>query len=102
MAIRILLDHGVQQDHIVFIVFLVAKDGGISILRQVFPYVKIVCAAIDDRMREGYEDNGTADGEVRKIWAMQPGLGQMGESSCLQNYYSHLRGERISGDRYYL
>jgi len=79
MAIRVLLDHGVQQDHIVFVTFLVARDGGISILRRAFPDVKIICAAIDDRMEEGYEDDGNPESERRKVWAMQPGMGQMGE-----------------------
>jgi uridine kinase len=79
MAIRVLLDHGVQQDHIVFVTFLVARDGGISILRHTFPDVKIICAAIDDHMREGYEVDGNPESEERKIWAMHPGMGQMGE-----------------------
>ncbi|KAF5343201.1 hypothetical protein D9756_011556, partial [Leucocoprinus leucothites] len=54
MSIRILLDHGVREDHIVFVAFLVARGGGISILRRAFPEVKIVCAAVDDEMEEGW------------------------------------------------
>jgi uridine kinase len=79
MVIRILLDHGVQQDHIVFVTFLVARDGGISILRRAFPDVKIICATVDDHMREGYVYDEDSGNEGRKIWAMQPGMGQIGE-----------------------
>ena len=48
MAIRTLLDHGVQQDHIVFVTFLVARYGGIEVLHRAFPGVRIVCGAVDD------------------------------------------------------
>jgi uridine kinase len=78
MAIRILLDHGVQQDHIVFVTFLVAKGGGISVLRAAFPRVRIVCGAVDDAMKEGWLDGVEGTGG-RKVWLMQPGMGQIGE-----------------------
>ncbi|KAF8149900.1 armadillo/beta-catenin/plakoglobin [Crassisporium funariophilum] len=83
MAIRILLDHGVQEDHIVFITFLVARGGGISVLRRAFPGVRIVCGAVDDEMQEGwlegYKGEGNPEGEGRKVWVMQPGMGQIGD-----------------------
>lgn len=84
MSIRILLDHGVRQDHIVFVVFLVASGGGISVLRYAFPEVKIVCAAVDDNMQEGWleglQDEVTnPEGVGRKVWIMQPGMGQIGD-----------------------
>ncbi|KAL9714073.1 Uridine kinase [Leucoagaricus gongylophorus] len=84
MSIRILLDHGVQEDHIVFVTFLVARGGGISILRHAFPEIKIVCAAVDDEMEEGWlegvQDNLTnPQGVGRKIWIMRPGMGQIGD-----------------------
>ena len=82
MSIRILLDHGVQEDHIVFVTFLVAKGGGVSVLRRAFPGVKIVCGAVDDEMKEGwlegYKGEGNLEGEGRKVWIMQPGMGQIG------------------------
>lgn len=85
MSIRILLDHGIRQDHIIFVTFLVARGGGISVLRRAFPDVKIICGAVDDEMREGwlegYEGEGDAEGIPRKVWVMQPGMGQIGESS---------------------
>lgn len=82
MSIRILLDHGVQEDHIVFVTFLVARGGGVSVLRRAFPGVKIVCGAVDDEMKEGwlegYKGEGNLEGEGRKVWIMQPGMGQIG------------------------
>lgn len=79
MAIRVLLDHGVQQDHIIFVTFLVAQGRGISVLRRTFPLVRIVCAAVDDEMAEGWCENDDGSGK-RKIWLMKPGMGQIGQS----------------------
>ncbi|KAK0480033.1 armadillo/beta-catenin/plakoglobin [Armillaria novae-zelandiae] len=85
MAIRILLDHGVRQDHIIFVTFLVARDGGISVLRRAFPDIKIVCGAVDDEMEEAWLDidSDTVDGSQvssgRQVWVMQPGMGQIGD-----------------------
>lgn len=82
MSIRILLDHGVRQDRIVFVTVLVARGGGVSVLRKAFPHVKIVCAAVDDEMREGwlegYKGEGNPEGHGRRVWVMQPGMGQIG------------------------
>jgi hypothetical protein len=84
MSIRILLDHGVKEEHIVFVTFLVARNGGVSTLRRAFPKVKIVCAEVDDDMEEGWlegvQDEVTnPDGVGRKVWFMQPGMGQIGK-----------------------
>lgn len=84
MAIRVLLDHGVRQDHIIFITFLVARKGGISSLQRAFPAVRIVCGAVDDIIHEewlgdkyeGEEDHQQTEG--RKIWVIEPGMGQIG------------------------
>lgn len=82
MSIRILLDHGVRQDHIIFVTFLVARTGGITTLHRAFPHVKIVCGAVDNEMREGWLEGdrgeGNEDGIGRKIWVMNPGMGQIG------------------------
>jgi uridine kinase len=82
MSIRILLDHGVKEDRIIFVTFLVARGGGVSILRRAFPQVRIVCGAVDDEMLEGwlegYQNVGNPDGHGRKVWLMQPGMGQIG------------------------
>ena len=91
MSIRILLDHGVQEDHIVFVTFLVARGGGVSVLRRAFPGVKIVCGAVDDEMKEGwlkgYKGEGNLEGEGRKVWVMQPGMGQIGMCFILLYIY---------------
>ncbi|KAJ7066975.1 armadillo/beta-catenin/plakoglobin [Mycena amicta] len=72
MAIRILLDHGVKQENIIFVTFLVAKTGGVSILRRAFPRIKIVTGDVDDGMQEGWLGSS-------QVWAMLPGLGQIGD-----------------------
>lgn len=86
MSIRILLDHGVKEDHIVFVTFLVSRGGGISVLRRAFPEVRVVCAAVDDKMEEAWlegvrDEVANPEGVGRKVWVMQPGMGQMGEVS---------------------
>ncbi|KAG6817682.1 hypothetical protein H0H87_005441 [Tephrocybe sp. NHM501043] len=83
MAVRVLLDHGVREDRIVFITFLVARGGGVSVLRRAFPRVTIVCGAVDDEMREGWLENYKGDdhseGTGRPVWVMHPGMGQIGD-----------------------
>ncbi|KAF9003983.1 armadillo/beta-catenin/plakoglobin [Cyathus striatus] len=87
MSIRVLLDHGVREDHIIFVTFLVARGGGVSVLRRAFPKVNIVCGAVDDQMREGWMEGYQGEGGApegshvtgRKCWIMQPGMGQIGD-----------------------
>ncbi|KAK7691089.1 hypothetical protein QCA50_006192 [Cerrena zonata] len=84
MAIRILLDHGVPEDHIIFVTFLVARSGGIGALRKAFPTVKIVCGAIDDSLRETWLEaiergDGQIEAEARKVWVVEPGMGHIGD-----------------------
>ena len=92
MAIRILLDHGVNEDHIIFVTFLVARAGGVSILRSAFPNVKIVCSGVDEEMQEGwlegYRGEGNPEGLGRKVWIMKPGMGQIG--SLFLYIYIHI------------
>ncbi|KAH8118222.1 armadillo/beta-catenin/plakoglobin [Phellopilus nigrolimitatus] len=89
MALRVLLDHGVQPDHIIFVTFLVARDGGVATLRRAFPEVRIVCGAVDNVLNERWvevgqtheregDDAGSETGG-RKIWAIEPGMGQIGD-----------------------
>jgi len=77
MAIRVLLDHGVQQDHIIFVTFLVAQRG-ILVLRRAFPLVKVVCGAIDGGLREAWLD-GIDETEKHKCWLIEPGMGHIGD-----------------------
>lgn len=88
MAIRVLLDHGVLQEHIIFVTFLVAKQGGICVLQKAFPLVKIVCSAVDDQLSERWlevvdadsegEDGVDSDFDGRKAWVIEPGMGHLG------------------------
>lgn len=88
MAMRILLDHGVREDHIIFVSFLVARNGGICVLRKAFPQVKIVCGAVDDGLRETWLEaiesgEGQIEAEARKVWVVEPGMGHIGQSSSI-------------------
>lgn len=84
MAIRALLDHGVDQSRIIFVTFLIARGGGIAALRRAFPEVKIICGAVDGELRERWipaEDDSNAEGEKegKKVWVIEPGMGQIGD-----------------------
>jgi uridine kinase len=52
MAIRVLLDHGVSQERIVFITLLASAKGGIHALEKAFPKVRIVVAGIAPGLRK--------------------------------------------------
>jgi uridine kinase len=85
MAIRVLLDHGVPQDHIIFVTFLAARAGGLAVLERAFPAVKIVCGAVDDNVEERWlpstveSEDVPMHAESQKAWVIEPGMGQMGE-----------------------
>jgi uridine kinase len=83
MSVRVLLDHGIRQDRIVFVTYLVARRGGVAVLRRAFPKIKIVCGAVDETMKEawleGFKAEGNPEGKGRKVWVMQPGMGQIGD-----------------------
>lgn len=79
MAIRVLLDHGVPQSQIVFLTFIVARKGGIRVLRHAFPHVHIVCGAVDEGLREGRLAPSEGEKKGRKIWMIEPGMGSIGD-----------------------
>jgi len=90
MAIRVLLDHGVNPAHIIFVTFLVAQSGGVAHLRRTFPDVNIVTGAVDDGLREVWLENaerhkvfpvedGFDNEEQHKAWVIEPGMGQIGD-----------------------
>ncbi|KAJ7364071.1 armadillo/beta-catenin/plakoglobin [Mycena albidolilacea] len=81
MSIKILLDHGVKPEHIIFVTFLVARGGGISVLRRAFPDIKIVTAGVDDVVQEGWIDGpqGGGNEQGRQVWTILPGLGQIAD-----------------------
>ncbi|GJJ08316.1 hypothetical protein Clacol_002527 [Clathrus columnatus] len=68
MAIRILLDHGVQEERIIFITFIVALDGGVSVLRKAFPKVRLVAGAVDTKLQIGWLDGKEDEGRGRDVW----------------------------------
>jgi len=49
MAIRILLDHGVPENHITFVTIL-ASTRGLQTLGKVFPGVKVIVAGLDETL----------------------------------------------------
>jgi uridine kinase len=53
MAIRVLLDHDVPEDHI-HLVTLLAAPNGVNAVAYAFPKVNIVASAIDERVDENY------------------------------------------------
>jgi len=46
MAIRVLLDHGVKQENIVVVVFLISRNGGIHHICRTFPFVLLFTSAL--------------------------------------------------------
>ncbi|KAG1895494.1 armadillo beta-catenin plakoglobin [Suillus fuscotomentosus] len=98
MAIRTLLDHGVQQDHIIFVTFLIARTGGVTVLQRAFPEVKIVTGAVDEGLREAWLEHynekgeGQSEGDGRRVWIVEPGMGQIGKkthmiTACHEPFY---------------
>jgi len=64
MAIRVLLDHGVPESNIIFLTFLIARRGHLSVHRA-FPQVRIVTAAVDPGLEEmHFPMNGLLLGEA--------------------------------------
>ncbi|KAK3613896.1 Uridine kinase [Elasticomyces elasticus] len=47
MAVKVLLDHGVQEDRIVFVTYLAGR-AGLGRLMAVFPEIKVVCVRVED------------------------------------------------------
>jgi uridine kinase len=115
MAIRVLIDHGVDPSHIIFVTFLVARSGGVAHLRRTFPDVKIVTGAVDDGLREVWLENaerrvtfldedGFDNAQQHKAWVVEPGMGQIGKSPLSTDNSSSpaLSDFFNTGDRYYL
>jgi len=77
MAIRVLRDHGVREDRILFLTFVVARGAGVNAIQKAFPKVKVITGAIDDDLSERWL---TANGEGAmgtKVWVIEPGLGSI-------------------------
>ncbi|CAE6457417.1 unnamed protein product [Rhizoctonia solani] len=78
MAIRVLLDHGVTEDHIIFVTFLGVPRGGMAVIRKTFPRIRFVCGAVDDGLEERWlhNEDGTPG---RRVWSITPGMGNIGD-----------------------
>ena len=105
MAIRVLLDHGVPQENIIFVTFVVSACGGVRVLQRAFPRVRIVCGAVDPVLRESFAlwdtapnpeiEKGPAsegglgeavtpvEAEGRRVWVVEPGMGHIGERDAV-------------------
>lgn len=79
MAIRILLDHGVREDRIIFVTFLAAPRG-VDILNRVFPEVKIITGSADPTLAPIWVP-GNGDEEGRNILCIKPGMGHIGATA---------------------
>jgi uridine kinase len=78
MAIRVLLDHGVAEEHIIFVTFLGVPRGGMAVIQKAFPQIRFVCGAIDDGLQEVWLRN--EDGTLgRRVWSITPGMGNIGD-----------------------
>ena len=64
MAIRVILDHGVPQDRIIFLALIATKQGIHTVLHA-FPKVKIVTSEIDPELNSSFH--------------MVPGFGNFGD-----------------------
>ncbi|KAL1927196.1 hypothetical protein VTP01DRAFT_5159 [Rhizomucor pusillus] len=65
MAVRVLLDHDVPEDHIIFTVFLSAPVG-VSVIKKAFPRVKIVTSMMDPVLS-------------KETLFIEPGIGNFGD-----------------------
>lgn len=52
MAIRVLLDHSVPEEQIIFLTLLASSQGGIHALNRAFPRVRIVVAGVDPGLQK--------------------------------------------------
>ncbi|KAG8688239.1 Uridine kinase [Ceratobasidium sp. 394] len=78
MAIRVLLDHGVPEDQIVFITYLGVPRGGMAVIRRIFPLIRFVCGAVDDGLQENWLQSGDGS-QGRRVWSVTPGMGNIGD-----------------------
>ena len=78
MAIRVLLDHGVREDRIIFVTILAAPRG-VSILRRHFPKVKIVTGGADPNLTPIWIP-GDGGEEGQNVLCIEPGMGHIGST----------------------
>ncbi|SCV70464.1 BQ2448_1858 [Microbotryum intermedium] len=78
MAVRVLLDHGVDEAKIIICAILVSKLGGVWALKRAFPRVRIVSSAADEGLEERWEKKKDGSGS-KKVFAILPGMGSFGD-----------------------
>lgn len=76
MAIRVLLDHGIQEDHIIFVTIL-ASPRGVHVLNRRFPKVKIVTGGVDPHLTPIWVPGDGNEG--RTVLCIEPGMGHIGD-----------------------
>lgn len=76
MAIRVLLDHGVREDRIIFVTILAAPRG-VHVLNRLFPKVQIVTGSADPTLTPIWV-HGDGDQDGRNILCIEPGMGHIG------------------------
>ncbi|KAI5477015.1 uridine kinase [Pseudohyphozyma bogoriensis] len=80
MGIRVLLDHGVKEEQILFCCILASRIGGIWALRRAFPKVRVVTSAVDEGLEERWAlDPKTGEEGRKKVFAIVPGMGSFGD-----------------------
>lgn len=80
------------QDRILFLTFVVARGAGVNAIQRAFPKVKIITGAIDDDLSERWLTalGDALDGAMgRKVWIIEPGLGNIGGSFVCTGLFSH-------------
>lgn len=79
MAIRILVEHGVSENHILFLTFLAVQNKGLSVLQNAFPNIVIVTGTLDPDLHEGFAlSNEESSTTGRRVWVIRPGMGNLG------------------------
>ena len=69
MAIRVLLDHSVPEEQIIFVTLLASAKGGVHALHRAFPKVRIVVAGVDpglEKLRIPLNDRRASSVQVSK------------------------------------
>ena len=92
MAVRVLLDHGVPEDHILLVTLVASAQGGLWSLQHAFPKVRVIAGGIDPGLERSVqrrvepessssEDDheATTHERERVVFAITPGCGQIGD-----------------------
>lgn len=91
MAIRVLKDHDVPEENIIFLTFL-AASAGLHVLSNAFPNIKIVTSMVDPVLSPD------------TLW-IEPGIGNFGGSCSLHllqlSLHTYILIPSLLIDRYY-